>query len=209
AGVGPICVVPRVQAKGVGRALMRHVVDHALKTHGPQVRLFQEAYNMTSLSLYTSIGFEVTEPAAILSVPPMADARTRPLTPGDVDAADTLCVATQKVSRRNELLGMIANGPAFGCVPHGRFDGARMTAFCVPGFFGFAAGETADDLLIASRVAVAALPPPLQRIILPTNHGPLFRAAPTHGLRAVKVGQLMAIGPYERPTGFWAPSISY
>jgi hypothetical protein len=164
---------------------------------------------MASLSLYTSIGFDVTEPAVLMSVPPTTDDRVRPLTAADVDAADALCVATQRVSRRNELLGMIANGPAIGCVPHGRFEGSRLTAFVVPSFFGFGAAESAEDLIVTSRVAVAAMPPPLQRLIIPTNNGPLFREALKQGLRALKVGQMMAIGPYERPTGFYAPSIAY
>lgn len=209
AGVGPICVDPKRQCKGVGRELMKHIVDYSIKNHGPQVRLVQEAFNMASLSLYASLGFDVTEPLVLMSVPTMSEATCRPLAAADVDAADALCKATQNVSRRNELTAMIAMGPSMGCVPHGRFRDGRLSGFCVPGFFGFGAGQTADDLLLTSRVAVAALPPPLQRILLPARNGDLFRAALSQGFRSIKVMQLMAMGPYQSPSGFWAPSIAY
>ena len=209
AGVGPICVDPHRQCKGVGRQLMRYIIEYAIEHHGPAVRLVQDSFNMASFSLYTSLGFDVTEPLVLMAVPPAQDEACRPLTPADVDAADALCVASQKVSRRAELLSMIANGPAMGCVPHGRFFGGRLAAFVVPGFFGFAAGETAEDMLTTAQVAVTALPPPLQRILLPTRSGPMIRKALARGFRAVKVLQLMAMGPCDPPTGYWAPSIAY
>ena len=209
AGVGPICVDPDRQCGGVGRWLMTAVIDHTLAHHGRQIRLVQEAFNMASLGLYTSLGFDVKEPVVIMSVPPQPDDACRPLLATDVDEADALCVAVQKVSRRNELLGMIAKGPAMDCVPNGRWRGGELAGFVVPGFFGFGAAKTAEDLIAASRAAVARLPPPLRRIILPTRNGELLREAMRQGLRSVKVGQLMAIGPYEQPAGFWAPSIAY
>jgi GNAT superfamily N-acetyltransferase len=209
AGVGPICVDPKRQSKGLGRRLMQHIVDYSLANHGPQVRLYQEGFNMISLSLYTAIGFDVTEPVVLMSVPPTTDPTVRPLTPADIEAADALCLATQKVSRRNELGMMIQVGPGMGVVPHGRFAGDKLTAFVVPGFFGFGSGESADDLITTARVAIAGLPQPLQKMFLPTRNGLLYRTALQHGFRALKVGQLMAIGPFEQPTGFWAPSVAY
>lgn len=209
AGVGPICVDPKRQSRGLGRRLMQHVVDHCLAHHGPQVRLYQEGFNMISLSLYTSIGYDVTEPVVLMSVPPMTDPTVRPLTPDDIEAADALCQATQKVSRKNELAMMIQNGPAIGVVPQGRFAGGKLTAFVVPGFFGFASAESAEDLIVTARVGIAGLPPELRKMFLPTRNGLLYRTALNHGFRALKVGQLMAIGPFEQPTGFWAPSVAY
>jgi GNAT superfamily N-acetyltransferase len=212
AGVGPICVAPAVQARGIGRRLMDAVVGHALKEHGPMVRLVQEGFNMRSLSLYASLGFDVVEPLALMSVPPMPAAeapQVRPLSPVDVAVADALCRGTQRVSRKNEIASMIEHGPAMGCVPHGCFRDGGLTAFAVPGFFGFGAAENVEDLLTTLAVAVGPMPPELQRFLLPTRQATLFREALRRGFKSVKVLQLMAMGPYEPPTGTWYPSIAY
>ena len=93
--------------------------------------------------------------------------------------------------------------------PHGRFTGGRLTGFVVPGFFGFAAGETPEDVVRTARVANRTLPPPLQRIVVPTRNGALYRAALREGFRSIKLGQMMAMGPFEAPGGHWCPSVSY
>lgn len=209
AGIGPICVDPAKQSRGLGRRMMQQLIEHSLKTHGPMVRLYQESFNMVSLSLYTELGLTVTDPVVILSVPPGEDASVRKLTLADVDAADALCVETQKVSRRNELKNMIERGAAMSCFPHGRFANGTLTGFVVPGFFGFSAGKTVEDVIHTARVAVGAFPPALQRIIVPTRNGELYRYALEQGCRSIKLGQMMAMGPFEAPTGHWTPSVAY
>lgn len=209
AGIGPICVDPARQSRGLGRRMMRHVIDHSLEHHGPMIRLYQESFNMVSLSLYTELGLTVTDPVVILSVPVGEDANVRKLTLADVDAADALCVETQKVSRKNELRSMIEHGGALSCYPHGRFTDGRLSGFVVPGFFGFSAGRTPEDVIDTARVAVGAFPPPLRRIILPTRNGELYRYGLKQGCRSIKLGQMMAMGPFEAPTGHWTPSVAY
>ena len=113
------------------------------------------------------------------------------------------------MSRKNELAGMIQMGPSFGATPFGRFDGDRLTAFMVPGFFGFGAAETVGDLLDLQQAAASSLPEPSRRFLLPSRNGDLFTAALRRGYRSVKVLQLMSMGPYEEPTGVWFPSIAY
>src|SRR4051812_44824136 len=61
AGVGPISVDPSAQG-GVGRRLMQAVLDRAAERRVPSVRLVQAAFNTTSMSLYTKLGFDVREP---------------------------------------------------------------------------------------------------------------------------------------------------
>lgn len=209
AGIGPIAIDPARQSNGLGRRMMTHVIDHCLKHHGPQVRLYQEGYNMVSLSLYTDLGFVVTEPVVVMTVPPGEDVSVRKLRHDDVDAADALCLATHKVSRRNELHSMITHGPEIDCHPHARFTQGRLTGFVVPGFFGFAAGETPEDVVKTARVAIGALPEPLRRIVMPTRNGELYRLALREGFRSIKLGQMMALGPYETPSGHWCPSFAY
>ena len=60
-GVGPITVDPESQAAGVGRRLMEAVMERG--QGAPGIRLMQDAFNMRSLSLYQSLGFDGKEPA--------------------------------------------------------------------------------------------------------------------------------------------------
>lgn len=212
AGIGPICVDPARQSRGLGRRMMQHIIDYSLREHGPMVRLYQESFNMVSLSLYAELGFTVTDPVVLLSVPPIEpgkDASVRKLSLADVDEADALCREMQKVSRRNELTNMIKGGHAMSCFPHGRFENGKMTGFVVPGFFGFAAGQSPRDIIDVAREAVSYYHESLQRIVIPTRNGDLYREALKQGCRSIKLGQMMAMGPFEAPTGNWCPSFAY
>jgi hypothetical protein len=210
-GVGPICVDPQRQSKGLGKMLMKHIVDWSLANHGPMVRLLQDSFNMASLSLYTSLGYTVQEPIVLMSVAPAnhADASVRPLAPSDVAACDELCRKVYKVSRKNELAVTIQQGPSMGCVPQGRFSAGRVRGFIIPGFFGFSVAESNEDLLTIAQQAARVSPPSLHRILLPPRNGEMFREALRQGFKSIKLMSLMAIGPYDSPAGAWTPSIAY
>src|SRR5216683_7449261 len=62
AGIGPITIDPAAQNLGVGRKLMQAVMDRANERHPAGMRLVQAAYHNRSLSLYTTLGFDVREP---------------------------------------------------------------------------------------------------------------------------------------------------
>src|SRR6201988_1039102 len=61
--VGPITVDPNAQAKGAGRMLMEAVIERGRSALG--IRLLQDSFNATSLSLYASLGFDVREPVGL------------------------------------------------------------------------------------------------------------------------------------------------
>lgn len=210
AGVGPITVKTGLQSKGVGRALMQNVVDYALAHHGPQVRLVQDAINMVSLSLYTSIGFDVREPLVLLTMPRgNGDASVRRVTPNDLDACDELCRRIYKVSRKNELAGCVAHGEAMALIPFLRERSGRIVGCVVPGFFGFGVAETNDDLLAILTTAVPQLPPGNPNFLCPSRNADLYRRCLKSGSRAIRALHLMSIGPYGSPDGAWFPSITY
>src|SRR5207245_4433134 len=56
-GLGPITVDPQIQVRGTGRRLMEAVLERAHDAAG--VRLVQDSFNMLSMSLYASLGFEI------------------------------------------------------------------------------------------------------------------------------------------------------
>ena len=54
-GIGPVAVDPAFQGQGIGRALMNALLVRAAGLES--VRLFQEAFNAASFSMYYSLGF--------------------------------------------------------------------------------------------------------------------------------------------------------
>ncbi len=64
-GVGSITVDPNAQNLGVGRKLMKAVMDRA-QGHAAGIRLVQAAFHNRSLSLYAALGFDVREPLSCM-----------------------------------------------------------------------------------------------------------------------------------------------
>jgi len=53
------------------------------------------------------------------------------------------------------------------------------------------------------------MPPDFHRVLCPLTEGDLYRKLLANGCRNIKVMNLMALGPYERPDGAWLPSVLY
>ena len=207
-GVGPITVdIPR-QGDGIGRALMRDVLDHARKAGLDMVRLQQDSFNMTSLSLYASLGFDTKAPCALMEPAPeaAADGSVRPVSEDDLPAIDELSRELYKVSRRNEVAGFLRPGPF---LPLLREREGRVTGYYTLGIIGHGVAETEDDALVLVRDAAARGPTEMARVFCPLIEGDLYRRFLAAGFRAIKVMNLMAVGPYEPPDGVWMPSVVY
>src|SRR6516164_3849176 len=91
--IGPIAVDPSLHGFGIGRRLMQAALDRA--RGAPSVRLVQESYNLESLSLYASLGFDAREAYAVVTgtptrVPLAPDWEVRPLRDGDIPACAAL-----------------------------------------------------------------------------------------------------------------------
>lgn len=212
AAVGPITIDPTCQNKGVGRALMQHIINWCLKNHGPMIRLVQEAFNMRSLALYTALGFTVVEPLVLMEVTPQDayDPTVRPMEPKDLPACDELCRRITGLSRKNELAFILTHGKNGGSLPFVRVHENRLLAYVIPGFLGHAVAEAAQHLLATAATAACFMPPPAHRLFVPTRSGELFRQALAMKFRCLKPMSLMAMGPYTPPPGpAWTPSITY
>ena len=91
--IGPIVIDPTMQAHGIGRRLMGAVLERARGARS--IRLLQETYNMQSLSLYASLGFDARELFVVLEgIPksPQPDPawQIRPLTEADLQGCESL-----------------------------------------------------------------------------------------------------------------------
>jgi predicted N-acetyltransferase YhbS len=204
AGIGPVSVDLAAQGGGVGRLLMEDVIAHARTEGYEMIRLCQDSFNMRSLALYASLGFDAKEPLAYLHLsngaPP--DPAFRPANPADLGAMDELCRDIYRVSRKVECAAVMRVGiPAFV------IDRGHVSAYLLGSAIGHGVAETDDDML-ALLAGVGASVPDAHSFV-PIRNGALYRRALAAGHRNAKVMNLMALGPYEEPRGAYVPSVMF
>jgi len=205
-GVGPITVEPGDQNGGVGRALMRDVIERASDKNAAGVRLVQAAFHNRSMSLYTSLGFDVREPLSCMqgrttqrTVPGCA---VRPATTDDLHHCARLSRQVHGFARGEDLAQSVEQGTAKVVERGGRIAGyTTMLAF-----FGHTTAETNTDLqaLLASADSFGG-----PGILVPTRNSALFRWCLANGMRVVQPMTLMTMGLYNEPAGAWLPSIMF
>ncbi|HEX4156606.1 MAG TPA: GNAT family N-acetyltransferase [Acidobacteriaceae bacterium] len=205
-GVGPITVDPSTQNRGVGHMLMHAVLDRARQQHAVGIRLVQAAFHNRSLSLYTSLGFDVREPLSCMQGRPrersIPGCTVRAAQPADLDACNALSLHIHGFDRSTELAQSIQRGVALVVERAGRITGYASDL----ALFGHATAETTPDLqaLLASAESFGG-----PGILIPSRNSTLFRWCLANGLRVVQPMTLMSIGLYNEPAGAWFPSILY
>jgi GNAT superfamily N-acetyltransferase len=206
AGIGPITVDPGAQNLGVGRSLMRAVMDRANEKGAAGIRLVQAAFHNRSLSLYASLGFDIREPLSCMqgrtlerSVPGCA---VRPAQAADLDACNALSRQVHGFDRGADLGHAIEQGVAAVVERGGRITGYSAGL----AFFGHTTAETNLDMQ-ALIVSVESFGGP--GILVPTRNNALFRWCLANGLRVVQPMTLMSVGLYNEPAGSWLPSILF
>ena len=206
AGIGPITVDPRAQNIRIGRRLMQAVIDHAHQQNAAGIRLVQAAFHNRSLSLYTSLGFDVREPLTCLqgrtTQREIPGCSVRPATTDDLQACNDLALQVHGFHRGRELADSIQQGAARVVERDSRITGYTSAL----AFFGHASCETNLDLqsLIASADSFGG-----PGLLLPMRNGALFRWCLAQGLRVVQPMTLMSMGLYNEPRGAWLPSVSF
>jgi GNAT superfamily N-acetyltransferase len=206
AGVGPITVDPGAQNLGVGRKLMRAVLDRAVDQRAAGVRLLQAAYHNRSLSLYASLGFDVREPISCMQGRTLErnlpGCVVRPAEHTDADACNALTRRIHGFDRATELAQAIDHHTASVVERGGRITGYASAL----AFFGHAAAETNLDLqaLIASAESFGG-----PGLLVPSRNHALFHWCLANGLRIVQPLTLMSMGLYNEPAGAWLPSIFF
>ena len=204
-GVGPITVEPEGQSAGVGRKLMQAVMERGGGAAG--IRLLQDAFNMRSLSLYESLGFEVREPVAVMTGKPRSgpveDVEVRPLQEDDLAECEALCKQVHGFERTNELRDAVQAFAPFVASRQGRIVAYASAIAFWPMNHGVAQSE--DDMK-ALQLGVPGNDP--LAFLVPLRSG-LLRWGLGEGLRLVKPMNLMTMGDYREPKGGWFPSVLY
>jgi GNAT superfamily N-acetyltransferase len=206
AGVGPITVDPDTQNRGVGRLLMKAVMDRATAGGAAGVRLVQAAFHNRSLALYASLGFDIREPLACLQGQPrertVAGAVVRNVEAADMNACNALARRIHGFDRAVDLAEAVERKTAVVAE-----RGGRITAYASDlAFSGHATAETNLDMqaLIASAESFGG-----PGILVPSRNTALLRWCLGNGLRIVQPMTLMSMGLYNEPAGAWLPSIMF
>jgi predicted N-acetyltransferase YhbS len=207
--IGPIAVDPSLHGYGIGRRLMQAALDRA--QGAPGVRLVQEIYNLQSLSLYASLGFDARDLYSVVTgtpapAPLAPDWEIRPLREGDIPACEALQLRVLGYSRINELREILATG-----APVAALRGGRLRAYAsVPTSWqaNHAMAETDEDLQMLLLGAAQIRQEPLA-LLIPVRRAELFRWCLARGLRATRPMTLMSLGDYREPQGAYVPSVLY
>ncbi len=201
-----ITIDPAAQNLGVGRKLMQVAMDRANERRAAGVRLVQAAFHNRSLSLYTSLGFDIREPLSCLqgqtvqlTVPGCV---VRTAKPDDENACNALSRQVHGFDRGIDLADAIEQGTARVVERGGRVTGYSTHL----AFSGHSTAETNVDLqaLIASAESFAG-----PGILVPSRNATLLRWCLANGLRVVQPMTLMSTGLYNDPAGAWLPSILF
>jgi hypothetical protein len=206
AGIGPITIDPAAQNLGAGRKLMEAVMDRAKARGVAGMRLVQAAFHNRSLSLYTSLGFDVREPlSCIQGRPPKMNVpgcAVRPAQLSDLDACNALARRVHGFDRSADLTQTIEQGTAIVVE-----RGDRITGYATAlAFFGHATAENNLDmqLLIASAESFSG-----PGILVPSRNSGLLRWCLGNGLRVVQPMTLMSVGLYNQPAGVCLTSVAF
>jgi predicted N-acetyltransferase YhbS len=209
-GVGPITVHPHSQQRGVGRRLMTAVLERSAGAAG--VRLLQDSFNVRSLALYASLGFNATDPVVLMSGRPRTGVPrgfgVRPMTETDVEQSAALHLQTHGFDRTSELRDAL-HAPGlepFVATSDGAIVAYATTLTFFPAAHAVAASAPAMAALIAGALAISGAP---ASFLLPARQHELFRWALDAGLRVVKPMTYMVIGQPHQPHGTWIPSVLY
>jgi predicted N-acetyltransferase YhbS len=206
AGLGPITIDPKAQNQGVGRKLMDAVLDRARERNFAGVRLVQAAFHNRSLSLYTSLGFDVREPLSVFNGPAIKKTydgfNVRAGQTSDLEGCNEVAVGVHGHHRGGELADAIQQGTATVVERNGRITGYASSL----AFYGHAVAESNVDLQAMIAAADGFAGP---GILVPSRNSKLFRWCLANGLRVVQPMTLMSIGLYNEPKGAFLPSVLY
>jgi GNAT superfamily N-acetyltransferase len=206
AGIGPITIDPSAQNRGVGRKLMQAVMDRAIARRAAGIRLVQAAFHNRSLSLYTSLGFDVREPLSCVQGTPrernIPGCTVRTAQPADLEACNVVARRVHGFDRGTELAQAVQQGTAKVVERAGRITGYAGDL----AFFSHATAESNLDMqaLIASAESFGG-----SGILVPSRNSALLRWCLANGLHVIQPMTLMSIGLYNEPAGAWFSSVLF
>jgi GNAT superfamily N-acetyltransferase len=132
-GIGPVAVDPSFQGEGIGRAMLKVVLERASGL--ASVRLYQEAYNAASFSLYYAEGFLPAADLLDMTAEPegsgvVPNGPVEEMSPQAIDEGLDYDGPRSRYDRRGDLAFFLRWGKVFVTRSGGRISGMLS---CLPG----------------------------------------------------------------------------
>jgi predicted N-acetyltransferase YhbS len=207
--VGPLSVKPGFQATGIGRLLMQGILQDLSLNHS--VRLMQDAFNMTSFALYSSLGFKVREnliwvTGKTINTNESSSIEVKPLTINDINECNKLCVKVLGFSRHRELLQAANNTGAYIAMSQGKI--VAYATQLIHWASNHAVAENAQAMCDLLAKASFLLDKPLS-FLLPIRQTEVLNWCLVQKLKLMTPRNQMSLGPYQAVQGCYLPSVGY
>jgi predicted N-acetyltransferase YhbS len=211
--VGPISVRTDAQG-GVGRKLMQAAIARADQVAHGNVRLCQDAFNMTSLSLYTQLGFDFKFHCVLLQGKPRSTLTSqaaqgvvvRKMAEADFPRLAQLSHESLGYAKMSGFGSAVAMKTGFVAERNG-----LLVAFtCNPAHYAFgpSIARTAEDLQALYLGASEQSDGAALMFLLPVKYVAVHRWAIAEGLRAQKTMNFMSRGFWAEPQLIYVPSVT-
>ena len=205
AGIGPITVDPTVQAKGAGRALMQAVIEAGQQC--PSLRLVQDAFNVVSFPLYSTLGFEAQGTIASLvgreiqaNIP--ENIEVREWQEKDIEPLAELDTHLTGIAREQDLRFFHAQPPHIAALVDGKLAGYLCFLRTGAGTFLGPAAATEPAILRALILASAQREQgKALRMRFPARHAALLQELFALGFRVENLQTYMVRGTWSPPRG--------
>lgn len=205
AGIGPITVDPGAQAQGAGRALMQTVIEAGGACHS--LRLVQDAFNMVSFPLYSTLGFETRGTIASLvgqhiQADAPGDVEIREWVAEDIEHLAALDTRLTGIVREQDMRFFHAQPPHITAFVQGKLVGYLCFLRTEAGtFFGPAAATQPSVLRALILSASEREQGKALRMRFPTRHATLLRELLAVGFRVETLQTYMVRGAWQPPDG--------
>jgi len=193
---------------------MERALQLARSKDAKSIRLIQDAFNTTSLSLYTVLGFALREHVVVLHGrfrPESDDEKkefegisVRLFQKEDIDQMCELCVRIHGHSRRSQLEAMVY--PPYHN-PFVAIENGEIVAYLTTPSVNCHAVAVSNKHLKALLIRSAAQVPEAAEFQLPARNHEVFQWCLSKGLRTKSTRNLMSLGFYQEPKGAWIPDL--
>jgi len=211
-GIGPLAVSPDAQGQGIGRQLMDYSLSDERLSSVEAFCLLQDSFNMGSLRLYTSLGFQVTESFVLMSgqphspIPTSSQIEVRLLMPSDLPACQILCNRILGFDRTEELAQYIYQNQALGVFHNHQLEGFASALSTFNSNFAVATGYLALYQLLGRAFEMTHHP---VSFFVPAVNTDLLRWCLNMWFKPVKAMTYMVQGRPFIVNGVYLPSVTY
>jgi ribosomal protein S18 acetylase RimI-like enzyme len=212
AGIGPITIEPKFQARGLGRLLVSELCRRADRLAISSLRLIQDAFNENSYALYANLGFlprRVLARASFPAHPTVGPRAIRAAGKADLPRIAKLEQECLGFSRRRDYDLLRRSGELFVLDGEAGLEGwlARIVRGSVA-VLGPVLSRTSEGMCQLVADASADLPPATEvRLLLPAECGDLLAQLAPRGLEIHSLCNYMVRGSFGGIRGCYAPTL--